>query len=109
MHMLGEHVFELLFRCVSHPFLQDVSLCIEQVHFRLVVKAERTLEIVSARVIGVKIRELDFAEILCFEPMDHGRHRAAGSSGKAEEFDELQSAGCQADGGGVGGVKVWSA
>jgi hypothetical protein len=40
-------------------------------------------------IVGIQINKIDPAEILCFEPMNHGRHCAAGASGKAEEFYEL--------------------
>jgi hypothetical protein len=61
------------------------------------------------RVIGIQIGKSDFTEIFRFEPMDHGRHCTAGASGKAEEFNELQSTRCQADRGGIGGVELGSA
>ena len=47
--------------------------------------------------------------LFCFEPMDHGRHRAAGPSGEAEELDELQPAGSQADRLRVGGMQLGAA
>ena len=89
MQILSKHFFKVCLRGKSYPLLQNVSLGIKQVDFRLVEKAQSSLEIGGSRIVGVQIGELDPAEILCFEPMDHGRHRAAGASGKAEEFDEL--------------------
>ena len=70
---------------------------------------ECLLEIKCTRVVGIQVGKLYFAEIFCFEPMDHGRHRSACTSGKAKEFQELQSARCQTDRHGVRGMQIRSA
>jgi hypothetical protein len=58
--------------------LQNVSIRIEQIDLGLIVKTERTLKITSAGIVGIEISELYLAKVLCFEPMNHGRHEAAG-------------------------------
>jgi len=63
----------------------------------LIAEAERTLKIECVRVVGIQIGEFDPAKIFRLKPMNHGRHGAAGASGKAEEFHELDLPGCQAD------------
>ena len=84
-----EHRSKLIFRNVTDQLPDQVSLAIQKVKLGLVVKTERTLENISLRIVGIQIRKLHFAKIFRFEPMNHGRHGAAGTSGKAEEFDEL--------------------
>ena len=53
--------------------------------------------IVVRRVVSIEEGKFDAAKIFCFEPMNHGRHCAAGTSGKAKELHQLQPTGCQAD------------
>ena len=60
-------------------------------------------------VVGIQIHKIDPAEIFCFEPMNHGRHGAAGTSGESEEFHELQLPGSEVDRAWVGGVQVRTA
>jgi hypothetical protein len=92
LKMFREGGLQLLLRGEADPFLQDISIRVQQVQFGLVTEAERTLKTVCTRVVRIQEGELDLAEILCFKPMNHGRHRAAGRSGEAEEFHQLQSA-----------------
>jgi hypothetical protein len=87
--MFSESHFKLFFACKAHPFFENGSICVQQINFRLIVETQGTLEIARAGIIGIEVGKRDPAEILCFEPMDHGRHRAAGASGKAEEFNKL--------------------
>ena len=62
-----------------------------------------------AVVVGVEVVEFDLAEVFCFKPMNHGRHGAAGPSGEAEEFHELQCARIKFDHGWIGGFEIRSA
>lgn len=72
----------------SQPF-KDGSICIKEIEIRLVGEPKRALEGFGHWIVGIEITEFDPAIILCFEPMNHGRHCAAGRSGEAEEFDQL--------------------
>jgi hypothetical protein len=109
LNVLREHALKLFLRGEAHPFFQKVSAPIEQVDFRLVVETKSPLEIPGKGVVGIQINKLDPAKILSFKPMNHGRHGAAGTSGKAEEFHELDLTRGQTDRGWVGGFKIWSA
>ena len=59
---------------------------------RLVVKTKLALERLCLGVICIEKGKLNTTVIFNFEPMNHGRHCAAGRSGKAEEFYKLQIA-----------------
>jgi len=109
LHILCKFFFKLLLARIAHPFLQNSATCIEQINFRLVDKSQCLLKILSPWIVGIQIGKLDLAEILCFEPMNHGRHRLTGRSGKAEKLDELHSARCQANSGRIGRFEIWSA
>jgi hypothetical protein len=61
------------------------------------------LEIKGIGVIGIQISKFDLAKIFRFEPMNHGRHCTAGTSGKAEEFDELYIPGSETNRIGISG------
>jgi hypothetical protein len=73
----------------SNPLFQQISLPIQQIEFGLVNETKRALELARVGVICIQVREPDFAKVLRFEPMDHGRHGTAGASGEAEKLDQL--------------------
>jgi hypothetical protein len=104
-----EQISQIIFGDETHKLLNHISFRIQKVELGLVVKTEGALEFVGLRIVGIKVRKLDSAKILCFEPMNHGRHGAARTSGKAEEFNKLQSARSQADRCGICGFQVWAA
>ena len=106
IHIPGEFFFKLLLRGVSHPFLQKISVSIQEIDFGLVAETQRALKIECVRVIGIQIREFDPAEVFCFKPMNHGRHGTAGASGEAEEFHELDLPGSQAYSHRIGGFEI---
>jgi hypothetical protein len=106
LQILGKHFFELFLACVAYPFFQNIPVSVKQVDFGLVVKAECLLKVERARVICIEVRELYFSEIFCFEPMNHGRHGAAGTSGEAEEFHKLELPGSQAHGRRIGSMEI---
>jgi hypothetical protein len=85
-----EHRSKLIFRDVTDQLLDQIPLSVQKVKLRLIVKTECMLENIGAWIIRIQIRKLDLAKIFRFKPMNHGRHCAAGTSGKAKEFDELQ-------------------
>lgn len=85
---------KILLRNKTNKFLQHVSISVQQVELGLVSKSECALECICVGIVGIKIGELDLARILRFKPMNHGRHCAAGTSGKAEKFHQLQLTRC---------------
>jgi hypothetical protein len=101
--------FKLFLACVTDPLLKYLPIGIQQVKFGLVVKTQGLLEILGLRIIGVEVGKPDPAKIFGFQPMDHGRHRAAGRSGKTEKFHKLQPTRSQVDGLWIGGMKLGSA
>ena len=84
-----EHCSKLIFRDVTDQLLDQVPLSIQKVKLGLVVKTQCLLKNIGLWIIGIQIRKLDFTKILRFKPMNHRRHGAAGTSGKAEEFNEM--------------------
>ena len=90
-------------------FFNTFPLASSKIELGLIIKAKCALECICVGIVGIKIGKLDFAKIFRFKPMNHGRHCAAGTSGKAEKFHQLQLTGCQADRGRVGGFQVGSA
>jgi len=92
LQVLRKHAFKFIFRNIANKFLQDISIGIQKIKLRLIIKSKRTLERICVGIVGIKIGEFDFAKILRFKPMNHGRHCAAGTSGEAEKFHQLQPA-----------------
>jgi hypothetical protein len=92
LQILCKHGFKFLFRGIPHPFLKHIAFPIEQVDLGLIAETQGPLEIKGVRIVGIQVSKLDPAKIFRFKPMDHGRHRSAGTSGEAEEFHEMQSA-----------------
>ncbi len=101
--------YKIILGSEANELLQDISFCIKKIELRLVLETERTLKLIGVGVVGIEIRELDFAKILRFKPMNHGRHGTACTSGEAEKLHQLQLTGSQADRGRVGGFEFWSA
>lgn len=84
-----EQISKIILADKTHQLLQNIPIRIQQIKLGLVHKTERALERLGIGVVGIKKTKLDLAIILCFEPMNHGRHGAADTSGKAEEFHQL--------------------
>jgi hypothetical protein len=108
LKMFIEQISKIVLSSRSNQFFQKIPVRIQKIEFRLVDKTEFALKVEGVGVIGVKITELDSAKILCFKPMYHGRHGAAGTSGEAKKLDQLQPTRGKADCSGIGGFEVRS-
>lgn len=84
--------FELVFSHKSDQFFQNIPIRIQNIELRLVGKSELPLKIERAGIVSIQIGKSYAAKILCFKPMNHGRHGAASPSGKTEKFNQLQLA-----------------
>ena len=97
---------EFIFRDRPKPLLEHITRRIQQVEFRLISKPQCTLKISCSLVIGIQVSKLDPTVIFSFQPMHDGCHGTAGTSGKAEEFHQLQPVGCKVDSGWVRGFQI---
>jgi hypothetical protein len=106
--VLTKCVSQLIFSCVTEKFLQYLPIRIQEIQLRLGIKAKRPLKCVCIGVICIKKGELDSAKVFRFEPMNHGCHCAAGTSGEAKKLNQLQMTGGQIYCRGIGGFQVRS-
>ncbi len=100
-HLLTKSLVELLAKTrlvyITDPLVENISIAIQKIEFRLDCESKFTPEIFCSRIACIQVNEIDPAGILCFKPMHDGRHGTAGTSGEAEKFNQLQPAGSQVD------------
>jgi hypothetical protein len=86
---------QLLAADQTKPLPELFAGSVEQEHVGLDPVAKLPLEVVIARVIDVKIDEVDVLAVLLFEPMHDGRQSLAGRSPEGEELHQRRLAGGQ--------------
>jgi hypothetical protein len=105
LEIFVEQVSEIILRDEADQFLQHIAVRIQKIKLGLIDKPQRALEGFGVGVVGIEVTEFDPAKIFRFKPMNHGRHGAAGTSGKAKKFHQLQLPGRKIDRCRVGGFE----
>jgi hypothetical protein len=109
LHIRCKNILKLFLGLITDPLMQDISLSIDEIETWTIFETQSIAKFFGLWVADFQIGKFDLAKIFRFEPMDHGRHLLAGRSPEFKEFDKLQTARCQFDGGRVGGFEVGSA